>query len=148
MRQIDAWLISDNVDGSGDVIADCGPLDNSRGSDFGAFWRVWDGETWRQDRNVVAEAVLGENPPNGLQGLRVLVSQPCSSAPAAVGRASSQEPINESRPEARTATTNPVRASSGRPGKHGMAYPAAAQPPKLPDAQPRARFTGTEGLPH
>merc|ERR1711879_528645 len=141
-REVDSWLISDTVDGSGNVLADCGPIGQS--ADLSGFWRVFDGETWREDRNVTAEVSFGDPVPFGLQGLRVAVPPP-SSAPARTHRSSSQEPSIEMRSEARRAPAS-ARASSGKPAKPGMAYPeipASILNPRSVDSA-RARLGGTD----
>jgi len=66
--QVDAWIISDSVDMSGTVVADCGP---TRGRDLEQPWRVWDGEGWREDRNIVMNLNVGSPPPPGLEGFRL-----------------------------------------------------------------------------
>lgn len=74
LPQVDSWLISDTPDTSGSVVADCGPV--AGGEDLGQHWRVWDGEAWREDRNILAEVALGGPPPPSLQGLRVVPVAP------------------------------------------------------------------------
>eukprot|EP00435_Cladocopium_sp_Y103_P052066 s1995_g16.t1 len=53
--QTDAWIISDAPDLSGNVIADCGPL--NEGKDLEQIWRVWDGDGWKEDHNISAEII-------------------------------------------------------------------------------------------
>lgn len=88
--QLDTWLISDAPDcgsggTSGTVAADCGPVGKD-GTDFCQLWRVWDGEAWREDRNIVAEVAWGGPKPPNIQGLR---AEPWLSLRQ---RAQSQEP--------------------------------------------------------
>lgn len=68
--QVDAWLISDSANLSGSISADCGPVGDDE--DLGNHWRVWDGEKWRQDRNIVAEVSYGSSSISNLNGLRVV----------------------------------------------------------------------------
>jgi hypothetical protein len=84
--QVDHWLISDSPEGGGSVTADCGPV-GADGEDLGQHWRVWDGESWRQDRNIHSEVALGGLGFEHLKGLRI-VQQPLKSR----HRAHSQEP--------------------------------------------------------
>lgn len=90
--QVDSFLISDAADESGTVVADCGPVSAS-GEDLGQHWRVWDGERWREDRNIVAEVAFDGPQPPTLMGLRVI--QPAAltgtSGPGSRTRAHSQE---------------------------------------------------------
>merc|ERR1711920_561703 len=136
--------MGDTVDGTGDVLADCGPVE-STSSDFADFWRVWDGENWREDRNITTEVILGDPPPPGINGLRVDSAPSCASIPTRQARASSQEPAVNRQPESRPPPSS-ARASSGRPAKNSVAYPAAVLTPRPPDSA-RSRFNGTEGLP-
>lgn len=53
--QTDAWIISDAPDLAGNVIADCGPL--NEGKDLEQIWRVWDGDGWKEDHNISAEII-------------------------------------------------------------------------------------------
>jgi len=85
LEQLDTWVISDSVGRSGSVIADCGPVGRNC-QDLDQYWRIWDGQQWTEDRNVVAEVQMGGPMPLGLQGLRVVPKLPLRS------RASSQEP--------------------------------------------------------
>lgn len=87
LPQADAWLVSDTPDGSGNIVADCGPVAGAE--DLGQHWRVWDGETWKQDRNISAEIFLGGPSPPMLQGLRVVPAAPTRASPRV--RAHSQE---------------------------------------------------------
>lgn len=90
-QQVDAWVITDAPDGLGNVVADCGPV--VRGADLAQHWRVWDGEAWREDRNVVAEVDQGDPPPANLRGLLIVPGLPASAAPlSARARAKSQDP--------------------------------------------------------
>lgn len=92
MPQVDTWLISDAADGSGTVVADCGPVYTS-GEDLGQHWRVWDGDMWREDRNITAEVAYGGPQPPTIKGLRVLqpATLPPPRAPSQRTRAHSQE---------------------------------------------------------
>jgi len=86
--RIDMWLISDAPDMSGSIAADSGPVGSD--IDLGQNWRVWDGETWSEDRNIVVEIVVGDPAPVGLKpgGLCVAAATPS----VASRRAKSQEP--------------------------------------------------------
>lgn len=95
--QVDSWLISDSSDTSGSVTADCGPV--GEGEDFGNHWRIWDGEQWCEDRNIVVEVALGGPGFPNLKGLRV------ATAASTKQRAFSQEPR----------TTVPRAPSSDKP---------------------------------
>jgi len=108
--QVDSWLISDTPDSSGSVTGDCGPVGDDE--DLSNNWRVWDGERWCEDRNIVVEVALGCGVgapaiPN-LKGLRVVPSnatrqRACSQEPrvgnTALPRAPiSDKPLDSSRP--------------------------------------------------
>lgn len=84
--EVDAWLISDAPDTSGNIAADCGPV--GRGMDFGQHWRVWDAKTWCEDRNITAEVTFGGPVPGTLEGLRIV---PAGTAQGARLRAQSQD---------------------------------------------------------
>eukprot|EP00929_Paragymnodinium_shiwhaense_P080866 TRINITY_DN42213_c0_g2_i1.p1 TRINITY_DN42213_c0_g2~~TRINITY_DN42213_c0_g2_i1.p1 ORF type:complete len:312 (+),score=29.09 TRINITY_DN42213_c0_g2_i1:89-1024(+) len=90
---VDAWVISDSPDAAGSICADCGPVAGD--DDLGQHWRVWDGEGWKEDRNIVSEIVLDGPMPANLQGLRLAPAAPklCTSART---RSASQEPSSSS----------------------------------------------------
>lgn len=85
--KIDMWLVSDAPGMSGSIAADCGPVGTD--IDLGQNWRVWDGETWSEDLNIVVEICIGDPAPTGLKpgGLRVGITPPAG----ATRRAKSQE---------------------------------------------------------
>lgn len=73
MPPVDSWVISDAPNGTGSVTADCGPVGSE---DLGNHWRIWDGEQWSEDRNVVVEVSLGGPGFPNLKGLRVMQLAP------------------------------------------------------------------------
>jgi len=70
VQKTDTWIISDSADSTGCVVADCGPV--GKADDLDQNWRVWDGEGWKEDRNITARILVDDSLPQRLSGLRVV----------------------------------------------------------------------------
>lgn len=79
--QTDAWIISDSPDLTGNVIADCGPL--NEGKDLEQTWRVWDGDGWKEDHNISAEIIGASELGCAMAGLALGMSPLSARGPVA-----------------------------------------------------------------
>jgi len=116
--QVDAWLISDSPSSSGCILADCGQTVG--GHDMEQHWRVWDGDSWMEDRNIRAEVLVSGPPPVALQGLRVLPAGSAAALPLLA--ASAPLPGPPGGPRARSIDGRPSPPECPRP-------PLSARPP-------------------
>mmetsp|Transcript_30158 Transcript_30158/g.70375 ORF Transcript_30158/g.70375 Transcript_30158/m.70375 type:complete len:285 (-) Transcript_30158:17-871(-) len=112
--EVDAWVVTDSARGDGDVLADCGPIGRD-GEDLGQHWRVYDGSSWAEDTNILAEVSFPDSVNGGLSTLRV-PAQSAASTPLA--------PLQHQEAPSR------ARSLPHRPS------PRIPPPPQVPPAEP------------
>mmetsp|Transcript_71395 Transcript_71395/g.167259 ORF Transcript_71395/g.167259 Transcript_71395/m.167259 type:complete len:255 (+) Transcript_71395:57-821(+) len=101
--QTDAYVISDASDATGSIIADCGPVE--AGVELEQNWRVWDGDTWKEDWNVTAEILAPESAAAMMSGLRVLQAPVSARGPPAMQEAPWPRAPLSARPVMQTRTS-------------------------------------------